>query len=211
MLPQYGVEEFDFLRKLALNLGAADAKIVSSDKIIIEDRIVLKCKLGCTNYGKTLMCPPYTPTAEEFRKIAREYSYALFMKFKSQAEADAEVAKYLSKAETDPALTPDAKEKVHKFWATWKEDKRKMLYVVVELEKAAMSKGYPLAIGLVSGSCYLCEKCNLEKRICSYPTMARYSEDAVGINVRKTAKNAGISVTFPFEKNPESFALVLID
>src|SRR4030042_2183370 len=152
MLPQNGVEEFDFLRKLSLDLGAADAKIVSSDKVVIEDRIVLKCKLGCTNYGKTLMCPPYTPTAEEFRKITREYSYALFMKFKSQAEADAEVAKYLSKAETDPTLTPDIKEKVHKFWATWKKDKRKMLSVVVELEKAAMSKGYPLAVGFVSGS-----------------------------------------------------------
>jgi len=71
MLPQNGVDDSDFLRKTALNLGAADAKIVSSDKIVIEDRIVLKCKIGCTNYGKTLMCPPYTPTAEEFRKIAR--------------------------------------------------------------------------------------------------------------------------------------------
>jgi predicted metal-binding protein len=41
--------------------------------------------------------------------------------------------------------------------------------------------------------------------------MARYSEDAVGVNVKKTAKNAGIPVTFPFEKSPESFALLLID
>ena len=211
MLPQNEVEEFDFLKQLALDLGAADAKIISSEKIVIEDRIVLKCKIGCTNYGKTLMCPPYTPTAEEFRKIAREYGYALFMKFKSKAEADAEVAKYLSKAENDPPLSPEIGEEVTMFWAAWKEDKRQMLSVIVDLEKAAMRKGYPLAIGFVSVSCYLSEKCNLDTRVCSHPTIARYSEDAVGVNVRKTAQNAGISVKFPFEKNPASFTLLLID
>jgi predicted metal-binding protein len=211
MLHQSELDDFDFLRKLSLELGAADARIISSDKIVIEDRIVLKCKTGCTDYGRTLMCPPYTPTAEEFRKIAREYGYALFMKFQSKAEADAEIAKYLSKTETDPALTTEIREKVNKFWAAWKEDKRQMLSVIVDLEKAAMRKGYPLAIGFVSGSCYLCEKCNLETRVCSHPTLARFSEDAVGVNVRKTAQNAGIPVTFPFEKNPESFALLLIE
>jgi predicted metal-binding protein len=211
MVSQNELEKFDFLRKLALELGAADAKVIPADKIVVENRVVLKCKVGCTNYGKTLTCPPYTPTAEEFRKIVGEYSYALFMKFKSQATADSELAKVLSKAETDPAIPQDVKEKVQKFWAAWKDDKRKMLSAVVDLEKAAMRKGYTLAVGFISGSCQLCEKCNVETGICVNPTMARYSEDAVGVNVKKTAKNAGISVTFPFEKNPESFALLLID
>jgi predicted metal-binding protein len=211
MLSQSGLEKFDFLRKLALEMGAADAKVIPADKVTVEDRILLKCKVGCVNYGKTLMCPPFTPTPEEFRKIVREYGYALFMKFTSQAEADPEVAKHLSKAENDPNFPPEVKEKVRAFWTAWKDDKRKMLETVVALEKAAMSEGYNLAIGLVSGACQLCEKCNVKTKICAHPTMARYSEDAVGVNVKKTAKNAGISVAFPFEKTPESFALVLID
>jgi predicted metal-binding protein len=211
MSSQSGKEKFGFLKKMALDMGAEDAEIINADKIVIEDRIVLKCKLGCSNYGKTLMCPPYTPSAEEFRRIAREYSYALFMKFKSKAEADAETAKYLSKSVNDPALPPDMREKVHNFWAAWKEDKQIMLSAVIDLEKAALNKGYLLAVGLVSGTCYLCEKCSVERKVCAHPTRARYSEDAVGVNVKATAKNAGISVTFPFEKNPESFALVLID
>jgi predicted metal-binding protein len=135
MLPQNGVDDFDFLRKLALNLGASEAKIVSSDKIVIEGRIVLKCKIGCTNYGKTLMCPPYTPTAEEFRKIAREYGYALFIKFKSKAEADAEVAKCLSKSETDPPLSPEIGEKVNIFWAAWKKARGKCSQWLLTLKK----------------------------------------------------------------------------
>jgi predicted metal-binding protein len=211
MLSQSGLEKFDFLRKTALEMGAADAKVIPADKVVVEDRVVLKCKVGCVNYGKTLMCPPFAPTPAEFRKIVKEYSYALFMKFKSKAAADPEVAKHLSKAENDPSFPPEIKEKVKAFWAAWKEDKHKMLETVVNLEKAAMSEGYNLAVGLVSGACQLCEKCDVKTKNCAHPTMARYSEDGVGVNVKKTAKNAGIPVTFPFEDTPESFALLLID
>ncbi|MGZ4850592.1 MAG: DUF2284 domain-containing protein [Candidatus Bathyarchaeia archaeon] len=204
-------EKFQFLTKLALEKGAADAKIIPTSKVVVEDRVVLKCKVGCNHYGKTLACPPYTPSAEEFRKIVNEYSYAMFMKFKSSAEAEPEVLKNLMVAEIDPTVPKEIKEKAAKFWSDWKEDKRKMLQSVVDLEKAAMNKGYSLAIAFVSGHCQLCEKCNTETKICAHPNLARWSEDAVGVNVKKTAANAGIEITFPFAKTPESFALLLID
>jgi len=191
-------------------MGAVDAKIITADKIVVEDRIVLKCKVGCPNYGKKLSCPPYTPTAEEFRKIVSEYSYALFIKFESKATADIELTKHLSKLETDPTIPQEIKEKMREFWIAWKADKLKILSSVHALEKAAMSKGYPLAIGLVSGYCQLCEKCTLNRKTCLYPAKVRFSEDAVGVNVQATAKNAGITAKFPFDKNPASFALVLI-
>jgi predicted metal-binding protein len=208
---QIELGKFDFLRKTALKMGAVDVKVIAADKVVVEDRIVLKCKVGCPNYGKTLVCPPYTPTAEEFRKIVSEYSYALFMKFGSHAKADVELAKQLSKAETDPSIPRDIKDKVQAFWAAWKEDKLKMLSAVLDLEKTAISKGFPLAIGFVSGFCQLCEKCTLDRKTCAYPTKARYSEEALGVNVHATAQNAGIELKFPFEKNPASFALLLID
>jgi len=204
-------EKFQFLVKLALEKGAADAKIIPTSKVVIEDRVVIKCKVGCNHYGKTLACPPYTPSAEEFRKIVGEYSYAMFMKYESNAEADPETLKQLMVAETDPTVPKEIKEKAAKFWQDWKDDKSKMLQSVVNLEKAAMNKGYSLAISFVSGHCQLCEKCNTETKICAHPNLARWSEDAVGVNVKKTAANAGIEVTFPFAKNPESFAILLID
>ncbi len=211
MSSQTGAEKFQFLVKLALEKGAADAKIIPADKIVVEDRVVLKCKVGCNNYGKTLVCPPFTPTAEEFRKIVSEYTYAMLMKFKSKAEADPQVLKKLTVAETDPTVPKDAKDKAAKFWADWREDKKKMLQNVVDLEKAAMKQGYILALAFASGTCQLCEKCNTQTRVCVHPELARWSEDAVGVNVKKTAANAGIEVTFPFAKQPESFALLLID
>lgn len=39
---QNSAEKFQFLVKLALENGAADAKIISVDKVVVVDRVVLK-------------------------------------------------------------------------------------------------------------------------------------------------------------------------
>ena len=64
--------KFDFLKDLALELGAAEAKIIPADEIVVENRVVLKCRVGCKEFGKTLMCPPYAPSVDEFRKSLSE-------------------------------------------------------------------------------------------------------------------------------------------
>ncbi len=204
-------EKYQFLTKLALEKGAADAKILPTSKVVVENRVVLKCKVGCPHYGKTLACPPYTPSAEEFRKIVSEYSYAMFMKFTTSATADPEVYKHLMTYENDPELSKEIKEKAAKFWQNWKDSKRLMLQSFVDLEKAAMNKGYSLAISFVSGHCQLCDKCSTDTKICKHPDLMRMSEDAIGVNVKKTAVNAGIEYKFPFTNSADSFALLLID
>jgi len=202
--------KLDFLKDLALELGAAEAKIIPADEIVVENRVVLKCRVGCKEFGKTLMCPPYAPSVDEFRKSLSEYSYALVFKLKSQAEATAEVAKLLSKNENDPSLTEEMKERIQDFWASWKAEKKELVKKICALEKAAMNRGYTLALGFTTGSCMICDECNLEEKICTHPTEARYSAQAVGINVLQTLENAGMPIPVPFNKNPESFGLVLI-
>jgi len=202
--------KLDFLKDLALELGAAEAKIIPADEIVVENRVVLKCRVGCKEFGKTLMCPPYAPSVDEFRKSLSEYSYALVFKLKSQAEATAEVAKLLSKNENDPSLTEEMKEKIQDFWASWKAEKKELVKKICALEKAAMNRGYTLALGFTTGSCMICDECNLEEKICTHPTEARYSAQAVGINVLQTLENAGMPIPVPFNKTPESFGLVLI-
>ena len=204
------IESLNFLRKYAFDLGAEEAIIIPAKKIVIEDRVVFKCKLGCEKYGKTLACPPYAPTPEEFRKIVREYHYAMFMKFKTQVEGDSELIKYLAKT-GDPSVPAEMKVRVEKFWSGWKDEMKKLLDIVHVLEKAAAKEGYLLAVGLVSGACQLCEKCNVEKGVCIHPTLKRYSEEGVGVNVKATAEKTGFKFTLPFDKNPETFALLLID
>jgi predicted metal-binding protein len=207
------LEKFEFLRKLALDLGALDAKVIPTSKIVVEDRVVLKCKVGCNNYGKTLACPPHVPTAEEFRKIVAEYKYAIFMKFNTNVEADAELKNYLAMTESEvAAVSKEVLPKWKKFWADWNTHKKDLLNITLKVEKEAMSKGYPLAFGMVSGMCHVCEECTgVKTGICLHPTLRRYSEEAVGVNVQATAKKSGLKMTFPWPKTPESFAMVLID
>jgi predicted metal-binding protein len=203
-------KEFDFLLEEAKRLGAMDAKIVSPDKIVVEERILLKCKSGCHMYGHKFVCPPFTPTPGEFRKILKEYKDILIVKFHADAEAEGDVGRSLLRNLCAPDTPPDLRERTKKFWETWNGDKRRILLAMLELEKSAFNRGYTLAFALTAGSCTLCEKCNMEGT-CTHPTMARYPEHALGVNVKKTLKNIRMSIKFPFEKHPEGIGMLLID
>lgn len=202
--------EFNFLLDEAKRLGALEATIISSDKVVVEDRVLLKCKTGCDSYGKKFVCPPFTPTPDEFRKMLKEYKKVLILKFPAQAEAEEDVGRSLHKNRYSPETPSDLRERTEKFWDVWGSDKRRILLAMLALEKAAFNRGYTLAVSLTAGSCTLCAKCNMEAT-CAHPTMARYPEHALGVNVKKTLKNAGISINFPFERNPEGIGMLLID
>src|SRR4030042_1852997 len=88
---------FQFLVEEARRLGAIEAKIVTPGMVVVEDRVLLKCKSGCHMYGHKFVCPPHTPTPQEFRKILREYRAILIAKFPAEAEADEDVGRRLVK------------------------------------------------------------------------------------------------------------------
>jgi len=203
-------KEFDFLLEEAKRLGALEAKIVSPDKMVVEDRVVFKCRSGCHMYGHKFVCPPFTPTPDEFRKILKEYKKILIVKFHADAEAEEDVGRSLLKNQCAPDTPPDLRERTKKFWEIWNGDKRRILLAMLELEKSAFNRGYTLAFAMTAGSCTLCEKCNMDGT-CTHPTMARYSDHALGVNVRKTLKRVGMAIKFPFEKHPEGIGMLLID
>ncbi len=203
-------KQFNFLLEEAKRLGAREAKIIGSNKVVVEDRVLLKCRTGCDSYGKKFVCPPYTPTPDEFRRMLKEYKKVLIVKFPAEAEAQEDVGRSLQKNQSSPETPPDLRERTKDFWDVWGGDKRRILLAMLELEKAAFNRGYTLAVSLTAGSCTLCAKCNMEAT-CTHPTMARYPEHALGVNVKKTLKNAGMSIKFPFEKHPEGIGMLLID
>ena len=203
--------QFSFLTDLALELGASETIVIPATDVIIENRVVLKCRVGCKHYGKTLMCPPYAPSVEDFRKIISEYSYVFLFKFKSKSELTPDVAKLLSKNDNDPSLSEEMREKIRLFWTSWKQDKLQLLKMVLDLERVAMNKGYRMAVGFTTGSCVVCENCNLEEKICRQPSQARYTAQSVGVNVEQTLEKAGIPIPFPMKGAPETFGMILID
>jgi predicted metal-binding protein len=132
------------------------------------------------------MCPPSLPSVEEFRRVIRKYSKALFVQLAYEKKAA------LSKA----AASRNA---------------LLLRYIIHELEKRAFALGFPLAAGLIGGSCKLCRKCVGPGYPCRHPLMARPSMEGMGIDVIQTAKRVG----FPFDfSSRHSFfwnGLVLID
>lgn len=62
-------KQFKFLKNLALELGVTQAKIVPANQIVVENRVVLKCRVVSKKYFKILMCPPYTLTVKNSEKF----------------------------------------------------------------------------------------------------------------------------------------------
>jgi len=107
--------QFRFLLEEARGLGALEAKIIDSDKVVVEDRVLLKCRTGCDSYGKKFVCPPLTPTPNEFRKMLKEYRKVLIVKFPAEAAAEEDVGRSLQKNQCSPAIPPDLRERTNKF------------------------------------------------------------------------------------------------
>jgi len=167
-------EKDDFSRfcDLAVKLGAVDAKAIRADQVVVREWVRWKCRFGCNSYGRSLMCPPYTPTPQETRALLKEYKYALLFRFKPS--------------------TPKS--------------------LAVELERRIFLEGYPAALAFSSGSCNLCEKCNVERGYCLKPLEARPSMEGCGISVFETASNAGYKIEVLKSKgqNYLRYGLVLI-
>ncbi len=175
------------LQNEAVRLGATTAKIIPASSIIMDQRVRLKCLVPlCDQYNQNLMCPPHLPSVEEFRKSLRGYSKALFVQ-----------------------LTLYKKEKVSK--AEARSYGLRLHKIIHELEKKAFSSGYPLAAGLIGGSCKLCRKCVGPPNPCRHPLMARPSMEGMGIDVIRTAQKIGLPFKFPSEHRLIWNGLVLIE
>ncbi|MCZ3365870.1 MULTISPECIES: DUF2284 domain-containing protein [Methanobacterium] len=204
------------LKKMVLEKGYPEAKIISADKVVVEDRVRLKCMVGCPHYGQGLRCPPYTPDIDEFRKMVGEYSFAMVVKIKPQEIPDEVTAKYkLEKNKEEPVRLRDQYEDADKMlssvWSDFADYYKKSLLDLLDLESAAFSLGYTFATVFFAGRCMLCEKCNVKEGICRNPVISRFSAEAMGINLLKTAKNAEMNLKFDPDSTPTPMAILLVD
>lgn len=71
-------EKADILRQAALNYGALDAVLLSSDDIITNPELREICRRNaCGRYDRCYMCPPDLGEVEELIEKIRAYPYAL--------------------------------------------------------------------------------------------------------------------------------------
>jgi len=203
------IDDFKSLEKVALDLGVADAKVIHIDRVVVEDRVRLRCMVGCPIYGKNLKCPPYTPSVEEFRRILSDYSFAMVIKLNS-SELVNELSEEYNINSEETRISDLDQSNITSFSTDIVDDYKTKLTILLELERAAFNRGYTFATVFFGGCCRLCEKCNVDNGECQYPIMSRFASESMGINLVKTAKNAGMELKFN-PKVPTAMAVMLIN
>jgi len=165
----------------AIELGAANAKIIETKEIPVDERVTLKCQIPrCYGYGSGAHCPPNTMKPDELKKHLENYQWGIFFTRSLPTEL-------LLKGATD-------KDRIAAFQSIYK--------IVKSVESMAFYDGHYLAFGLGAGSCRrtFCGKhdtCSaLEGKSCRFPLLARPSMEAVGIDVYRTTAEAGWDI-FP--------------
>jgi predicted metal-binding protein len=66
--------------------GVRTVRILTGTDIETAPWVRLKCQFGCDGYAQCLVCPPYTPTPEEMRKVLDTYRRALLIHFEPEAD-----------------------------------------------------------------------------------------------------------------------------
>jgi len=196
-------KRFSELIEIAQKAGATAARILPSRQVVIDERVRLKCEVPrCAGYGQYLTCPPHVMSVDAFSRIRASYKWGLLV----QVEAKNIDSTDKGKGRIDRAVLKENK-KLHRPF------KLKLLEVVEAVESAAFKKGMLFATGWVGGSCVLCERCVDDKflKACRHPFRARPAMEAVGIDVVKTAQNAGLPIHLSSSKNVAWTGLILLD
>ncbi|HXX57845.1 MAG TPA: DUF2284 domain-containing protein [Thermodesulfovibrionales bacterium] len=204
----------------AIEKGAYRAKAFSARKVVMDERVRMKCQIPlCPHYGQCLTCPPNVPTVDEFRAALKRYGTAVMVQTRTPLtmEIDAfdkEEARRFLESPGSPT-TPKGGEKTE---ASENFDNVKLSSVrlhklVNEVEGRAITFGFPYALGLIGGDCMLCPKCvgQGSGAGCRRPYQARPSMEGVGIDVVKTSINAGLPFDIPPKTEIVWSGLVLID
>jgi predicted metal-binding protein len=63
----------------AIKLGAGDAKIVKASSIETAVWVRNKCQFGCSGFGESLGCPPYSPAPKQTQKVLDCYKKAILI------------------------------------------------------------------------------------------------------------------------------------
>lgn len=209
-MPEYEAN-IESLCKLAKKLGAAHAVSLSAQKVVVDERVRLKCSVPvCDDYGVSLMCPPNVMSVNEFRRILAKYKRAILVQFESPIPA--EMRKEIKKANNVAALYRSGL-----FLKSYEEYfdpvKLKLHHAVCKIEAKAFELGYRFAVGFIAGSCKLCPACVTVNsgKPCRHPFEARPSMEAVAIDAFQTAANAGLPFKIPAKDKAVWNGLVLID
>ena len=180
-------QDLEKYRQRAIKLGATDAKIITMDKVVIDERVLAKCTYPkCPGYGTNVNCPPYAMSLDQVRKVVNNFSYAIFIKLDVPSKHTA------GREAIDKNLSMPYR--------------RKLSEIVAKIEAEAFYDGYHLALGFGSGTCkaLFCPDNECRALVmgqpCPHRLKARSPMEGVGMDVYTMAAKAGWDI-YPIGDN----------
>ena len=171
-------KDLEKYRQRALELGATDAKVITTDNVVIDERVLAKCTYPkCPDYGTNINCPPYAMDLDLVRKAVNNFRYAVFAKVDVPSE---EIA------------GPEARDK--NLVAPWRI---KINKIISKIEAEAFYDGYHLALAFGSGACknIFCPDNDCRALVlgqaCPHRLKARSPMEGVGMDVFTMATKVG--------------------
>jgi predicted metal-binding protein len=192
--------DLNILEKKALELGADRAAIITTDKIVVDERAPWKCKRPtCVGYGRNLSCPPFAMRPEETRELVKKYKFAIL------ARKEPKPQEVMNPPEVATAYVSAPTKEMEKFW----EEEHDMNRIISQLEGEAFHMGYYFATSFKPGPCFICgfvkakekgEPIRYENLLtcpgvkegrCIHDWVAKDAMEGAGIDVYATVSNAG--------------------
>ena len=202
--------DLQVLCELAKELGATNVTSFNAVGVVVDERVRLKCIIPpCDDYRLNLMCPPYVMSVQEFREVLSRYEWAILIQI--EAPITDEMTKAIGQA-SDIATLFKSAQFVINYKKTFDPIRSKLHHIVNRVEAQASMLGYRFATGFKAGPCKLCPECTVKdsQGTCRHPYRSRPSMEAVGIDVFKTAENAGLPFSIPPKNQAVWNGLVLI-
>ncbi|MHC4942037.1 MAG: DUF2284 domain-containing protein [Planctomycetota bacterium] len=175
----------DELEALFQKHGFDDFKWIDPARIEVSQWVRMKCKFGCSHYGKNASCPPNTLEVHECREFFGEYSDAAVFHFVGTLE------------------DPEAR-------FAWTKEINKRLS---NLESEVFFSGFRKAFMLFMDSCYLCEECMADRQECKHPKLSRPAPEAMAVDVFETVRRYDypIEVLSDYKQEMNRYAILLVD
>jgi len=76
------------LKDRAVKLGARESKVIEVRTVKTAAWVRYKCQFGCSGFGESLTCPPYSPTPSETQKILDSFQKAILIHCQSGSHVD---------------------------------------------------------------------------------------------------------------------------
>ena len=191
----YSIEDSRKKREILSELGEIGKKFDINEIIPLDTKDIcvapwvrLKCKYGCSKYGKSWCCPPETPDPEKMQIVLEGYREALL----------------LCGTIKNGDFYRDNQRKRRIQVNTWKG--------TLALERRLFLAGYYKAFGLVSENCALCKTCTYPRE-CKFPKDRRPSVESCSIDIFQTLKKINIQVQIAKEVASEynCYSIILLE